>query len=179
MVSVSLVLRYYLDFFLVYNTITVAIYTVDLPRYILALWNIGVVKLLQLIITIEAGDVEQTKVLLTYIAMMTYFLIGFYSFSSGQISSLHLFLTLQQAGVFLFASYYLERLTCNCTAQQQRAFLKQTVMWCDCSICLERKLQDTIILPCQHTFHTKCVEPWFARQLTCPLCRQSVNPFNT
>jgi hypothetical protein len=44
----------------------------------------------------------------------------------------------------------------------------------DCSICLEgiqQEEQTIVIDSCQHTFHQRCVEPWFLRHSTCPNCR--------
>tara|TARA_B100000945_G_scaffold312264_1_gene306594 strand:- start:459 stop:764 length:306 start_codon:yes stop_codon:yes gene_type:complete len=30
----------------------------------------------------------------------------------------------------------------------------------------------TIMLPCKHRFHEKCIEKWFKYSATCPLCRK-------
>jgi hypothetical protein len=46
-----------------------------------------------------------------------------------------------------------------------------------CSICLdEHKIHDKIrILPCHHTFHSKCVERWLIeRSAVCPLCNENL-----
>uniref|UniRef100_A0A6C0IV68 RING-type domain-containing protein n=1 Tax=viral metagenome TaxID=1070528 RepID=A0A6C0IV68_9ZZZZ len=50
-----------------------------------------------------------------------------------------------------------------------------------CSICnidyqegqILRKLND-----CGHTFHYECVDTWFSRHSTCPICRQDLNQRN-
>ena len=43
----------------------------------------------------------------------------------------------------------------------------------ECSICLMEVTegQDTILLPCGHMFHDKCVTKWLEIHNTCPLCR--------
>lgn len=46
---------------------------------------------------------------------------------------------------------------------------------CDrCSICLAGiELGDSLrqIRACEHVFHVECIDDWFSRKLTCPLCR--------
>ena len=43
-----------------------------------------------------------------------------------------------------------------------------------CVICIEEyKDNDNIRqLPCQHVFHQKCIDSWFLKRQTCPICRQ-------
>ena len=44
-----------------------------------------------------------------------------------------------------------------------------------CSICLEEKKSEKIILKCGHSFHKKCIHKWFktdSLNLSCPLCRR-------
>ena len=45
-----------------------------------------------------------------------------------------------------------------------------------CSICLEKFTQNEEIslLTCKHQFHKQCVEKWFKKDTSCPICRQSV-----
>jgi len=47
---------------------------------------------------------------------------------------------------------------------------------CECSICFEPLLDKlTIMLKCEHSFHTECILKWFRTNsnLLCPLCRNS------
>lgn len=43
----------------------------------------------------------------------------------------------------------------------------------DCSICLNSFSNDDNItcLPCNHYYHTTCINEWFKRSNTCPKCR--------
>ncbi len=47
-----------------------------------------------------------------------------------------------------------------------------------CSICLETitESQETIRLPCTHTFHDECVTRWLRQHSTCPVCRTNMLP---
>eukprot|EP01134_Creolimax_fragrantissima_P006614 CFRG6614T1 len=42
----------------------------------------------------------------------------------------------------------------------------------ECAICMEeyRHGDDVQFLPCLHVYHTECIDNWFERSLTCPLC---------
>lgn len=51
-----------------------------------------------------------------------------------------------------------------------------------CSICLDdfESGQNVRVLPCEHRFHRKCVDPWLLRVSdACPLCKASVNTDTT
>eukprot|EP00730_Choanoeca_flexa_P020248 TRINITY_DN9901_c1_g2_i1.p2 TRINITY_DN9901_c1_g2~~TRINITY_DN9901_c1_g2_i1.p2 ORF type:complete len:123 (+),score=8.66 TRINITY_DN9901_c1_g2_i1:679-1047(+) len=48
-----------------------------------------------------------------------------------------------------------------------------------CCICLEEFEQDDMLLtlPCGHSYHRSCIEPWLTRrQRTCPLCKRDPFP---
>ncbi|KAL3516793.1 hypothetical protein ACH5RR_023695 [Cinchona calisaya] len=48
----------------------------------------------------------------------------------------------------------------------------------DCSVCLSKfEPQDQLrLLPlCCHAFHARCIDTWLSSNLTCPLCRSTVN----
>ena len=53
----------------------------------------------------------------------------------------------------------------------------------NCSICLEDMTKTTgkVILSCQHTFHYRCIDNWFSKQVydrlaqNCPCCRDEGN----
>jgi len=43
-----------------------------------------------------------------------------------------------------------------------------------CAFCLERDGEDPWrVLPCEHRFHSKCVDEWLRNHGTCPICRQN------
>jgi hypothetical protein len=44
----------------------------------------------------------------------------------------------------------------------------------DCSICWEDRLLPATMLICRHMFHTMCIQAWFLRSQTCPLCRSEL-----
>jgi len=42
----------------------------------------------------------------------------------------------------------------------------------ECSICLDNITKKRKVLPCNHTFHRKCINKWFKNLHRCPLCLQ-------
>lgn len=44
-----------------------------------------------------------------------------------------------------------------------------------CSVCLETyQIGETIrTIPCFHSFHTSCIDPWLAQRAECPVCKHS------
>lgn len=46
-----------------------------------------------------------------------------------------------------------------------------------CAICLEnfQNGDESIILPCVHIFHSKCIRKWVQRKKTCPFCNYKIN----
>ena len=44
-----------------------------------------------------------------------------------------------------------------------------------CSICLDESKENIKTLLCGHEFHQTCIEEWFKREETCPLCRDEFN----
>lgn len=48
-----------------------------------------------------------------------------------------------------------------------------------CAVCISelQPAEDLRTLPCQHQFHTACIEPWLATAGHCPICRQHVEGF--
>jgi Ring finger domain len=46
-----------------------------------------------------------------------------------------------------------------------------------CPVCLKKDLNNTVVHPCNcHVFHSQCLQQWMAQQITCPMCRQSIQP---
>lgn len=62
--------------------------------------------------------------------------------------------------------------------KQFKAFrVNKSLIKTDCAICMNQfKLRELArALPCEHTFHTKCVDKWLIKHsTTCPVCRKSV-----
>uniref|UniRef100_A0A383VCG0 RING-type E3 ubiquitin transferase n=1 Tax=Tetradesmus obliquus TaxID=3088 RepID=A0A383VCG0_TETOB len=46
-----------------------------------------------------------------------------------------------------------------------------------CVVCLERYLEgDKVrVLPCQHRFHARCIDPWLANRRLCPVCKHDAS----
>ncbi len=44
-----------------------------------------------------------------------------------------------------------------------------------CSICLDEDTENIKTLICGHKFHKECIEEWFTKEETCPLCRIDFN----
>ena len=46
----------------------------------------------------------------------------------------------------------------------------------ECAVCFEsiKRLQTYRQLECSHYFHKQCIDQWFQRKLSCPMCRQSL-----
>ncbi|OIR58917.1 MAG: uncharacterized protein A8A55_0290 [Amphiamblys sp. WSBS2006] len=54
--------------------------------------------------------------------------------------------------------------------------------WPDCAICLDGfEHNDTLrVLPCTHTFHVNCIDPWLQRRARwCPICRKEAYTIDT
>jgi len=45
-----------------------------------------------------------------------------------------------------------------------------------CAVCLSAG-EDTMLLPCMHQFHGKCILRWVDQNFSCPLCRQEIGQF--
>ena len=46
-----------------------------------------------------------------------------------------------------------------------------------CSVCMDELVKDNevIILPCEHIFHTNCIEEWLSKyNYNCPVCKKEV-----
>ena len=44
-----------------------------------------------------------------------------------------------------------------------------------CPVCLERYAVGEVVrtIPCFHTFHSTCIDPWLAQRAECPVCKHS------
>ena len=49
-----------------------------------------------------------------------------------------------------------------------------------CSICQEHgdTPEQWRILRCSHTYHTRCIDTWFARDVHCPICRTDIRSYS-
>jgi hypothetical protein len=50
-----------------------------------------------------------------------------------------------------------------------------TVLEEECCICYDIEEEKGLKLPCEHSFHEKCINKWIENSLTCPLCRKNIN----
>jgi len=43
----------------------------------------------------------------------------------------------------------------------------------NCPICLDPKVPGEVLrtVPCLHTFHVQCIDPWLQLKRTCPVCK--------
>jgi hypothetical protein len=48
----------------------------------------------------------------------------------------------------------------------------------ECPVCLELLKADEMVraLPCCHSFHIQCIDPWLATNHTCPVCKHDLLP---
>lgn len=44
----------------------------------------------------------------------------------------------------------------------------------DCDICFEKYNKNKIVLLCGHQFCKQCLEMWFNKSNTCPMCRTDI-----
>tara|TARA_B100001063_G_scaffold211705_1_gene210196 strand:+ start:435 stop:869 length:435 start_codon:yes stop_codon:yes gene_type:complete len=44
-----------------------------------------------------------------------------------------------------------------------------------CCICLDESEENIKTLLCGHKYHKECIEKWFTKEETCPLCRDEFN----
>jgi len=70
----------------------------------------------------------------------------------------------------------LQRDTSKCIAVTSRKFEEAKDSDNQCSICVTKFAaeQDLVTLPCNHTFHKKCIEEWGHYKAECPLCKKSI-----
>ena len=46
----------------------------------------------------------------------------------------------------------------------------------ECSICLSPLNESiSVILPCNHKYHSECIIDWFKKEVNCPLCRCDID----
>ncbi|VVB00714.1 unnamed protein product [Arabis nemorensis] len=64
----------------------------------------------------------------------------------------------------------------NCLNRQTFSSAKVETEMRDCSICLESFTKGDILitLPCTHSFHSSCLNPWLKACGDCPYCRRAI-----
>jgi len=47
----------------------------------------------------------------------------------------------------------------------------------ECPICLEEFKSDDVVykLECNHNYHKSCLDTWFVRKNSCPMCKKNIN----
>ncbi len=45
----------------------------------------------------------------------------------------------------------------------------------DCSICIDKKVDRSVLLPCLHTFCYSCISRWVGINPSCPLCKSAAD----
>ena len=66
-------------------------------------------------------------------------------------------------------------MTCSICMENMPKLLTNEQKWQRMSIGKPANIHEndkTIILPCKHRFHERCIEKWFKYSVTCPLCRK-------
>ena len=65
---------------------------------------------------------------------------------------------------------------CFTPSQPVRLYQGDRVLQGKCFACLTLMVgfQKLRVLPCQHQYHTKCVDPWLVNNRTCPLCKLNI-----
>lgn len=43
-----------------------------------------------------------------------------------------------------------------------------------CPICFQKIYHDLKTTPCSHCYHSRCIDKWFIKNTTCPVCRFKV-----
>lgn len=77
---------------------------------------------------------------------------------------------LTQASIERFPSYVVEKKKSLSSASNDQ---HEDI----CSICLEPRTIGNIVrtLPCLHTFHAECIDPWLLKSPLCPICKARVS----
>lgn len=53
-------------------------------------------------------------------------------------------------------------------------FMEENRNSCPVCLCAFQNNDVIKILPCKHFFHKECIDPWFLKEATCPVCKQSL-----
>lgn len=53
-------------------------------------------------------------------------------------------------------------------------FMEENRNSCPVCLCAFQNNDIIKILPCKHFFHKDCIDPWFLKEATCPVCKQSL-----
>lgn len=74
--------------------------------------------------------------------------------------------------VKLATMYYKDRPVPEISFPYQEPLRTEEVIMC--SICISPLDNNTVMLPCDHTFHNECIQPWTQRSNNCPNCRANM-----
>lgn len=86
--------------------------------------------------------------------------------------------TVRPLALFSFSFFDFMPINQQSTAGVPQSFIDslETVENCSdtCVVCQE-EVKTGRVLPCSHTFHLECIQPWLLQKNTCPKCRAVCN----
>ena len=108
-------------------------------------------------------------------------IITSFTISPSDISNNHLLNTLSNIISNRQEGINIENINSNTTLITINDNNSETYIGEKCSICNVEYQEGQILRNlnnCSHTFHYECVDTWFSRHSTCPICRDDLNEIN-